>query len=254
MTRDRALQIFDGVMLSDGGLIRYRGGARYHMGLAKPAISMTDHLKYEQWISDNVFAVLGIPVSEGHPRVATRSMLVRGKPYQYALLQTRQSLLLADLYDEWYSGGEWVGPEYGKYIRGALKVLPERLMKAEKLPTLTLAHWFLGDGGSSLACPRGYPQLQVTFSTNCFTEEEVYHLMAMLSDMGVTTVKPLRHETKKGSGLQIWLSTAGSNTDHFMDLVEPHVLEIFDDSGGPSYRDMIERKTTFIGMRLVGKT
>ena len=74
--------------------------------------------------------------------------------------------------------------------------------------------------------------------------QEVYHLAGMLNNMGIITLEPRKDKrVKSGSGLVIWLSDAGHNIDRFMDLVEPPMLEIFGSPVGPSYMNMVKRKS-----------
>lgn len=241
LTFDEALEAFDGLMLGDGGLVRHGGGARYCMKQSKHTIPLSDHLKWLQWIVGNIFPPLGVVPSRGYPKITTRvcsAGIHKGELYQQADLVTHQSALLTELYNEWYANGEWVRAKRGDwYVRGARKVLPERLMEALVLPIRTLSLWFLGDGGSYK-----YFDILVDFSTHCFSTEEVSHLTCMLNSMGVATVKPERYNCGKGSGLVMKLSRTHDNTNHFMDLVEPTIMEIFGDSPSPSYKDMIKRR------------
>lgn len=260
MQRTRALEVLDGLMMSDGGLKRYEGGAYYEMVQSKSLAprannpleqellrqkSLQDHLKWEKWIADNVFTALEIPVSEGNPKIIPGyskddSCHWKGEPHNKVLLRTRLSPVLTRLHDEWYTGGKWVKRGSNWYLLGAVKRLPERLIRAIRIPILSLVHEFLGDGGSSWGRRPGYTYVLVSFSTACFTREEVSHLTLMLNNMGVATVKPHEEKVGKGSGLMIRLSAASNNTNHFMGLVEPHILEMFSDSESPSYKDMIK--------------
>lgn len=249
-----AQEILDGSMLGDGSIYRWRNGSSYRINLSKPLVprkdytelarlnSLQEHLKYERWIVDNALAPLGVPIVKGCPKILNSTY--KGQLYKYAYLDTQQSPLLIDMYDEWYIGGEWVVPSYGKsYIRRATKRLPPRIMGAKVISLATLAHWFIEDGGSywlSAIRPR------ITFATPGFGEQEVYHLIDILNNMGVETIKPSKYKNiKAGSGLVIALSNIGYNIDHFMDLVEPYMNEIFGDSVGPSYKNMIKRRRTW---------
>lgn len=258
MTFDEAIQTLDGLMLGDGCLYRHKGGAYFVMTLSKSLashnsdpieqerlrrLSLPDHTKWEQWIIDNAFSVLGVPVSAGCPMIEARTY--KERPHPCAKLLTRESSLLTDFYDEWHRGGEWVQNRQGSwYLHGRAKVLPARIMNASTLPTWSLVHWFLGDGGSSLCQWDGHSsRVRISFATCCFTEKEVYHLTSMLNNMGIVTIKPRQdRRVKKGSGLSIWLSSTAKNTDHFIDLVEPGITEIFGDSQSPSYKDKIKRR------------
>lgn len=238
MCRDKALEVLDGLLLGDGGLVKYEFGTYYVMRQSKRTITLEDHIRWEQWVADNVFRVLGIPLSEGNPKVMTG--VSRGKLYQYAQLSTLYSPLLADLHTEWYNGGEWAGPPGARYIHGATKVLPERLRQALELPTSTLAHWFIGDGGARQASLS--PKIETSFSTYCFSEEEVCHLMVMLGNMGINTTKPAKHVCKKGSGLRILL--AQDSVNNLMDLIEPHIIDICGSPNCSLYRSLVKRRGT----------
>jgi len=238
--RAEALDVLDGLMLGDGNLDKHVSGARFLINLSKPSVSLDDHLKYLRWIADNVFRALGVPVSKGYPRVLAK--MYKGELYQYAQLSTLVSPLLETLHNVWYTGGEWTQEAgSGRRIRGATKVIPTQLIRALTLPLLALVHWFLGDGGSSLYnLDYPTPTVDMSLSTQGFSVVEVYHLMRMLNNAGIHTIKPHKDDISGGSGLKIRLSQG--SIDYFMSLVEPHVLEIFGDSVGPSYKDMIKYK------------
>lgn len=257
MDKKEALEVFDGLMLGDGGLLKYRGGARFCMVQSKvlapkhypnqeqlKAESLMEHMKWLQWIAENPFKVLGIPVCKDHPKILTRTW--EGKPYQYAFLETPQSPVLVGMWDEWYTGGKWA-TQYQlsqQYIQGAIKVVPKRLMREPNISTNTLMQWFRGDGGGGWEYQRGRtPNRHVDFATNCFTEEEVCHLTAMLNNAGLNTNKPSRKVQIRGSGLRIFLSA--DSIDSFMNLIEPHVREVFG-PGSLTCKDMIIRWSDFM--------
>lgn len=243
MDTTKAIENLDGLILGDAGLERFTGGARFSMGLSKPSISMEAHLRWLQWIADSVFAVLGIPVCAGHPKVF--SSISKGNLYRYARLTTRTHLILGELHDEWYSGGEWVRNKQGAWhVRKAIKVLPARLMTTNKLPLPTLAQWWLCDGGlgRDYRNPRNLSHW-FSFSTYCFMEKEVQHLTFLLNNLGISTSKPHKEMCKVGAGLRINLSATPDNNDRLIDLIEPFIVEIFgdDDLEGFSYKDRMER-------------
>lgn len=238
---DLAWAAFDGLMLSDSGLLRREYGAAYNLNLSKPQVSIADHLKYERWIKDNVLNLLNIPVCEGHPRVLTYTR--KGELVPYARLESCSTPLLIEPYDDWYHGGQWVGPLGGRYIRGKTKKLPGRLMQADELLVPTLVHWFIGDGCCTLRVFRnGEPKVYVDFSVCNFTNSEVVHLMHMLNNVGILTTEPFRdNRVTRGSGLRLCLSSRTENSNRFMELIEPYMIQIFGDSTGPSYKDMVKR-------------
>lgn len=249
MDEKEAREVFDGLMLGDAGLLRREGGVTFSMNLSKPDISMEDHLKYEQWVKTNVLDLLRVPACEGHPHVST--YLRKGKLVPYARLETRTSTVLVNAYNSWYRGGEWVGPLGGRYIHGKTKRFPIYFRLARELPVRSLVHLSLGDGCSSLRVFKGgKPKVYVDFSVCSFTDNEVFHLMEMLNNMGMATTKPFRDSrVAKGSGLRVYLSSRNETSCRFMDLVEPYVMEIFGDSIEPSYKRLIKRVPRSIGGR-----
>ena len=257
LLRQEAQEVLDGLMLGDGSIRRYLNTAQYSMNQSKHTILLEDHLKWEYWLRDNVFAALSIHAAVKPYRKKFSYVARLEVGFQVARLSTVLSPLLIESYDEWYCGGEWIGSKkrkYGsKYIRGATKVIPERIMEANAIPTRTLAHWFLGDGESSLENKnRLTPQVHIGLATYCFTKEEVYHLIFILNKMGLETTKPREQPHESGSGLGIRL-TQGSVND-FIDLVEDHIMEIFGDSPYSSYKDKIIRKSQLIIPRGVPTT
>lgn len=234
-----ATQVLDGLMLGDGNLQRYRNTAYYQMQQSKQTISLEDHIKWLCWLRDNVFKILDIKSTVK----AYQKTVQDGRKHKTVLaasLWTERSLLLAKVYDEWYIGGEWTKRGY---IKGGVKVLAKQLTESPVLSVYQLAHWFLCDGGSSWHYYKGTKSaVYVSLSTHSFTKDEVYYLIHILSNMGVQTTKPYECIHKKGSGLIVWLSQ--NSVNYFMSLIEPHILEIFSDSVGPSYIDMIKYRPT----------
>lgn len=215
-TTSEEMQIFDGVMLGDGCLDRYTSSSRLLVNLSKTSkdgrLTAEDNIAWLRFIKNECLIPLGVEVSGMYPKLYSSQS--REKPYQAARLSSRSSSLLAEQHDRWYaSTGEWAR---GGYRRGDTKVVPRDFT----LSPATLAHWFIGDGGSTLY--RTSPSfVRVTLATCCFTGEEVYRLITMLNDMGVATVKPHRLPTKKGSGLVIIIAQA--SVDDFFDIIAPHM-------------------------------
>lgn len=242
----RALQILDGLMLGDGGITKYTSGTGvFAMTQSKKRIAIEDHIKWLEWLRDNVFTVLGIDaeVSLYWARYGLDTTKP-GQPFQYVRLYTRTSNLLGQIYDEWYTGENLTTRRNNKgtkskrphyYISGKVKVLPVRLLKASTLPIPTLAPWFLGDGEN---CRRLPCSNQLKISTYGFSEKEVYHLVEMLNNMGTVVTGFDKHSyVKKGAGLRIRLSKYSNS--HFLSLIEPFVMEVFSNSVGSSYRDIL---------------
>lgn len=248
LNEKKAMKVLDGLILGDGGLVRFRTGVYYAMSLSKPLvprkddtelireISLVEHIKYEQWLVENVFEPLSIPICKGHPRVVTTTS--HGRPYKAATLTTGQSSILTNLYEEHYAGGEWVRKGANVYVRGARKIFPARILRSPALEVATLTHLFIGDG---ISYWHPWPRPQIGLSVMGYSEGEVQYLVKVLSDMGVVTTKLSKDKSVVcGSGLTILIAQCSVN--HFLDVVEPGILEIFKDSRSPSYKDMIKRK------------
>lgn len=248
MNKQEALEVLDGLILGDGGITRLWRSAWFYMSMSKHTISIEDHLKYEYWLRDNVFTTLGIKATVKLREATSRNQVYLGRKYedrkyQYAYLWTESVPLLADCWDEWHSGGEWKKDNSHTRKRGASIRLPERFYKDFMLSTSALTHWFLGDGDSSRD-KRYLSIVNTGFSTDCFNKAEIHHLMNMLNNIGILTIKPSgQRNPGKGSGLSINL--AQQTVDDFMDLVAPHILEIFHDSESPSYKDIIKYKAPY---------
>ena len=230
-------------MLGDGCLQRVSDAAYYIQNQSKPSVSMKDHVKWLQWVKDKVFTTLGIKATVKTYWGTHLNGQKKGQKYPFVHLWSVDSHLLTKLHDEWYQGGGWLQPAGGRIrVRGATKVVPKRLMEASVFPIDTLVHWFLGDGGSYWQRRESLtPQVCVNFATNCFTQDEVYHLRFMLNNMDIETCD-VRHRPiqKKGYGLVIWLKQ--NSVDRFMNLILPNIASIFRGSISPSYKDMIKYK------------
>lgn len=221
-----AQEIFDGVMLGDGNLIRYRKNASFHIMLSKVLkdgrITMNDNLMWLHYINDMSLTPLDIDVSELYPqyRMTRRSVgQHKGKLCQIVELHSLRSSWLAEQYDRWYSWtGKWTGRKHNQYRKDDTKNIPPDFA----LTPVRLANWFKGDGESCRSSNHN-DTTGLGLSTDCYTEEEVYYLMGMLYDIGIVTIKPgRRNGVIKGSGLSI--RVAQRSVNYFFDLVEPNMI------------------------------
>lgn len=204
MNRAEALEAFDGVMLGDGGLILPVRGIRahFHMTLSgKPEAELIDYLRSVAGSLED----LGVQVSLGYPKVI--SSVSHGKPYNSCILLTLSSNFLTDQYHRWYRR---LAPKWD--IR---KEAPEDLM----LTPTSLAHWFMGDGGSSLKSTGG---IYVALATHGFNTDSVGRLEHQLSSMGVSTGRSHDRRTRRGSGIVITVRQESVN--YFMETIEPYIV------------------------------
>ncbi len=219
-TTSEEMQIFDGVMLGDGGLIRYASKALFYMTQSKTSkdgrLTVGDNIAWLAYIKDECLLPLGVEVSDKYPKLGYHHL--KGEPRQTTGLSSRLSDLLAEQYDRWYARtGEWAKNSTSWCRRGDTKVLPCDLAISQA----TLAHWFIGDGGSSRD-KRHLSTVLVSLSVCCFTEAEVYRLTTMLNKMGITITKLSLHKNVvEGSGLVIIISQR--SVDDFFDLIAPYM-------------------------------
>jgi len=220
MTFNEAEQVFDGVMLSDGGLVREKPThlARFNMGLSDRAIPANEFLVYLECIAD-ALRCLGVEISPGYPKLADR--VSKGIPYTEAVLSTLTSEYLTIEHDRWYPGF-------------ASKEVPEDL----NLTPIVLAFWFMGDGSSSFDKRIGPGRLSsarvgikhpdfyhrtvyVRLCTEGFNIGSVELLEEKLHSLGIYTTR-MHRQISKGSGITIRLRQG--SVDKFMNMVEPYIL------------------------------
>lgn len=239
------IEILDGMLLGDAGLVMCGPNALFAINLSKKNILLSDHLKWLTFVRDYCLIPLGVPVSEIYPK-ATVQKSSFNQLYTVATLRSSLSPVLALQYYRWYLlSGELRKKYHTRYRAGDVKVLPDDFM----LTPAALAHWFLGDGSGGLGSFDGYLEQRADLSAYGFTEDEGWRLTGMLNDMGINTSRPTKHITSRGTvGLRIFISMAGGNINRFIDIVEPYILPIFRDSISPSYKDMLVRKNSVLSV------
>jgi hypothetical protein len=212
LTEQEALQIFDGVMLSDGTLVR--GSTNSVNYILKVSSSGTEHEDWLLLIRD-ALAVLDI----GSSPISLIHSTSRGKPYSFLQLRSRLSEWLSAQRQLWYPLG--------------IKIVPESLI----LAPLTTAVWFMGDG-SSIWSPTGRCVI-ASFATHGFSEKDVEHLESQLRELGVVdlcrndvTNSP-KTERQFSSGITL---QATRSVSALMNMMEPFIL--------PSFSYKIKHPTT----------
>ena len=209
MTEDEALQVFDGAMLSDAQLIRSHNYGNAYFDIAQSGGSK--HLDWLEVIAQTL-TVLGAELCTGHPKIL--QSVSRGKLYEYCRLSTLTSDFLTFQYYRWY-------PD-----RRNEKVIPADF----HLTPLSLAHWFMGDGGCSATAGTygGYFQEHylLSLSPAAFSAEYICVLKYQLHDLGVTMHESRDKRVKTGSGINL-VTQSKAEINRFMDLVEPHIVPSF---------------------------
>ncbi len=201
------MEVFDGVMLSDGCLQMHGDNARLSIQL-----SGAEYLDWLQLIKDSL-AKIGMSANEKHPKVLPA--VSKGKPYDRALLVFNTDPFFTEMYNKWYRDG--------------VKVLSDD----SRLSPGSTAHFYMGDGCASYKYFKSAPNsvfVSAAFSTNSFTELEVDTLVDQLHSLDIT-----RALKQKAQGYhEIYVSEA-SSVCALMDMIEPYIV--------PSLKYKIKRPT-----------
>jgi len=201
VNKEEALEIFDGIMLGDGG-IHHPLYPSFALALSgtKLKIPTKDLMSYLGYVKEALES-LGVVICSGNPRVTRRKFSHSGKPYDYCYLETRTALFIAAQFRRWY-------PDKHR------KQVPEDL----ELTPLALAKWFEGDGTSSKSAP-GRPLFDcVNLCTQSFNSYSVNLLGAQLSRLNVHTTVQYNKSKPKIYILQ-------DSVDDFMRIIDPYVIE-----------------------------
>ena len=185
MTKDEAMQVFDGLMLGDASIGIHDRTAYFVEALSAGSPNLwngipLDSIPQMQYLHSIVDCLrpLGFEPCNGHPNATTR--VSKGKPYVSCLLESISSDFLLEQQRRWYARvtpqirGERLLPVDREWY----KILPSDIA----LTPLTLAKWFEGDGGTQWM-PR--PWVTLRFCTNDFSITEVERLSKLLIAQGV---------------------------------------------------------------------
>lgn len=185
----RAQEIFDGVMLSDGGLRMNGRQARLTVVQSGP-----EHIDWLHYIKDNCLKPLGLQALSGYPK--TLKMEYHGMQQDYSLLVTKTSSFLTTQYRLWY-------PADGS----------RRVPSGLKLNPVTIANWFTGDGYSSYHS-NSVGSVYAVFTSYKFPISDLQFLAGQLRVLGVNA-----SVHKNGISTSDKLSV---NT--LIGIVEPHIV------------------------------
>jgi hypothetical protein len=192
MNVDDAMSIFDGVMLSDGGISALRYYTREKFAISQSGVQHTDWLKH---IAEAMI-ILGVPVVDGCPKQG--NYVSKGKEYICLYLQSKPCSFISFERSRWY-------PEGTKKVPCDIRINP-----------VSVAHWFMGDGSSS------YFQgeyVEAKFSTDAFSLEDNTLLCLMLAKLGITSSKPKYHHSIGISSMKSVIM--------LMEMIEPYILPSF---------------------------
>lgn len=203
MVRQEAREILDGVLLSDGSLVRQTATCNPYFRIN---LSGTEHYDWV-YVIRKAIESLGFEVSPGHPR--TYDSRSHGQSYQCLALSTRASASLLGFYKEWYPLG--------------VKEVPPTL----SLTPVSLAHLFMGDGCSSWTHSGGY--VCVHLSVSGFSVDSVVRLARGLASLGVDHLGYIDRAKNKrctrafSADINIHRASQGQ----FFNLIESYVVPSF---------------------------
>lgn len=160
-------------------------------------------------------AELGVYVSPQYPKVTPRAK------YTEVLLVSRQHPLITAARNQWYK--MYPGAKYHKAVPPSLTLTP-----------LMVAHWFMGDGCSSMDKRPGYRgSVTCYFSTESFDIGSIALLEWELHRLGVQTGR-INKKPKPAFGASIRITILQRSIDDFMDMITPYML--------PSYNYKVIKK------------
>jgi len=207
ITQHYAMEAFDGIMLSDGGLKCPGRNAYFEMSLSGKHLGLLEYLEHVR----DILEVLGVKACNTHPKAFETSY--RGKPFTYYRLNSLCSSFLTFQYGRWYSGNG-----SGHRTKG----VPADFC----LTHVCLAYEYMGDGGSQRDS-RAYHFRTVSahLSTHGFSILEVEILEEQLHALGLNTGRSINRNVVKGSGIRITILQ--DSVDKFMSIVEPFIHKAY---------------------------
>lgn len=194
----RSIEIFNGVMLSDGHL--------QHTGSTSCfKINLGGH-EHVDWLAEIKLALLNMDVAvySQWPKFGVETL--NGKQYEYTRMNSVASSILEREHSRWYDG-------HTKIVPNDISITP-----------ITLAHWFMGDGSSSYKADSTakHTYVQVELSTFKFTYDEVSRLVEQIRLLGVDAVH-LQMQRGKPT-IRIGYS---ESVNQFMLIVSPYLCESY---------------------------
>lgn len=213
MNADEAQQVFDGVMLSDGGIYFAHGGGPGEDAYFDIGLSGWEHCDWLEQILEALSALGLQDVLNSIHRAIKNDM--NGRPYEYCGVKTRTHSFFTHEHSRWYSGKRNIIP-------ASLHITP-----------LTLANWYTGDGGSTWN-GSGIPNMvEARFATFSLMRRDVEYLAGVLLDSyKVSTSLGRIKGIVKGDGLYIRVRNAAS-VNVLFDTIEDLIV--------PSYKYKIKR-------------
>lgn len=225
MNEKEAMEVFDGLMLGDGGLGLHVTSAWFSLALSagdpnqwrntswNGRNSKIPQMQYLTYIMD-CLEPLGIKFSEECPKASI--CLSRGKPYLYCHIESFSSGFLLAQFSRWYRPvtDEVRETRWFATNRKWYKILPDDVV----LTPLTITVWFEGDGGTGWI---SRPNVQLWLATNSFAREEVSKLSELLLPFGIHA-RVCKKLTKKQITWELAVC-AVADVNIFFDLTERYI-------------------------------
>lgn len=211
LTEQRAQEVFDGVMLSDGHLCcRNKRSTYFSIDL-----SGQEHLDWLELIKAALI-ILGLEVPPHQPHLYKGTS--RGKLFLLLSMRTYCSPYLAYPRQRWYPDGK--------------KIVPADL----QLTPFMLANEMMGDGSSGWN-KTGY--VFTYFATQGFDLDSIVRLEEKLHRIGLETGRSHNGRVVKGSGIKV--TVKGESIGKLMSMVAPYIV--------PSYQYKIKYKLDLLEAR-----
>ena len=197
MDKNRAMEVLDGVMVSDGK-VKLSFGRRSLNPTPVFMLAQTG-VRHKDWLElvRKALASLGTTTSEAKEYI-DRSLKIR----VFTQFHSHVSPYIGYLRERWYPGG--------------IKQVPADF----ELTPVSLANWYMGDGLSSYDRRFRIVAVVTRFSTASFSEEDNEFLIEQLHNLGISA-------TIGHSGKYPHINISQFSVNYLMDIVEPYVVSSY---------------------------
>ncbi len=212
-----AKEVIEGSLLGDASICRAKkkgipSGNPYFTktNLYKDHIECVARLIFYKDFQKRIFKV-----KPHGPKKTCYNKIINGNKNGYWQVKTFCHKDLLDMYQKWYIEG---------VKKDNVKLIPDDLT----ITPITLLHWFLDDGYSSLSMKKyknpkyNEPHLRVELCTNGFSERDVDKLVYKLkTDLNIESKKSARKIARDGAGVQYVIRIVESSHDLFFNTIGP---------------------------------
>jgi len=198
---DHGFEAIEGAIMSDAHL------SSQNPSWFQIAQGGTAHLDWLFFLYD---CLTSIGLNTKPPRIART--VHDGGPYIYSMLASRRDPFFSSLREKWYPQGS--------------KRIPNDFI----LTPVSLANWFMGDGGSFWNHDKIGANVSAYFECGNFPEDNIRLLEDQLKELGCTSLS--RHQRPRNlyrqhSASAIRVTVRERSIGYFMSMVEPYILPSF---------------------------